>query len=82
MDRFGVDAYCPTETRVDTIAQPVRGGLDRKLVLSHDAGCHIDWFDDDFLRPAQPNWNFLHISHDVLPMMRGPGRHRRPDRTP
>jgi phosphotriesterase-related protein len=73
MDRFGVDAYCPTETRVDTIARLCAAGWTDRLVLSHDAGCHMDWFDDEFLRAAQPNWNFLHISHDVLPMMRSRG---------
>jgi phosphotriesterase-related protein len=73
MDRFGVDAYCPTETRVDTIARLCEAGWTERLVLSHDAGCHMDWFDDDFLRAAQPNWNFLHISRDVLPIMRSRG---------
>ena len=33
----------------------------------------IYWFDDDFLRQAQPNWNFLHISNDVLPALRARG---------
>ena len=48
----------------------VRERLGRRMVLSHDAACHMDWFDDDFLRRAQPNWHFLHISNDVLPAMR------------
>ncbi len=73
MDRFGVDAYCPTETRVDTILRLVEAGWADRLVLSHDAGCHMDWFDDEFLAQAQPNWNFMHISRDVLPMMRSRG---------
>jgi phosphotriesterase-related protein len=30
----------------------------------------MDWFDDEFLAQVQPNWNFMHISRDVLPMMR------------
>ena len=73
MDRFGVDAYCTTEKRVETVARLCEGGWAQAMVLSHDAGCHMDWFDDDFLRAAQPNWNFLHISHDVLPLMRSRG---------
>jgi len=73
MDRFGVDAYCPTETRVDTILRLCEAGWTERLVLSHDAGCHMDWFDDEFLAQAQPNWNFMHISRDVLPMMRSRG---------
>jgi len=73
MDRFGVDAYCPTEKRVETVARLCESGWANAMVLSHDAGCHMDWFDDDFLRQAQPNWHFLHISHDVLPAMRAHG---------
>jgi phosphotriesterase-related protein len=73
MDRFGVDVYCPTETRIDTVARLCEGGWTDRLVLSHDAGCHMDWFDDEFLAQVQPNWNFMHISRDVLPMMRARG---------
>jgi len=73
MDRFGVDAYCPTPERVETVAHLCDEGFAPAMVLSHDAGCHMDWFDDDFLQAAQPNWNFLHISRDVLPAMRQRG---------
>jgi len=73
MDRFGVDAYCSMENRIETVARLCEGGWSKSMVLSHDAGCHMDWFDDDFLRQAQPNWNFLHISNDVLPSMRERG---------
>jgi phosphotriesterase-related protein len=73
MDRFGVDAYCPTEQRVETIARLCEAGWSDHMVVSHDAGCHLDWFDDEFLAAAQPNWNFMHISRDVLPMMRARG---------
>jgi phosphotriesterase-related protein len=73
MDRFGVDAYCPTPQRVATVARLCEAGWAPSMVLSHDAGCHMDWFDDDFLHAAQPNWNFLHISRDVLPALRARG---------
>jgi phosphotriesterase-related protein len=69
MDRFGVDAYCQTAARVDTILALCQRGLTDRIVLSHDTACHMDWFDEDFLARAQPNWNFLHISRDVLPML-------------
>ncbi len=73
MDRFGVDAYCTTEKRVETVATLCAADWASRLVLSHDAGCHMDWFDDDFLVKVQPNWNFLHISRDVLPALRDRG---------
>jgi phosphotriesterase-related protein len=79
MDRFGVDAYCPTEKRVETVARLCEAGWTDHMVLSHDAGCHMDWFDDDFLQQVQPNWNFLHISQRRPAHDAGPGRQRGPD---
>lgn len=73
MDRFGVDAYCSTEKRVDTVTRLCERGWAAKMVLSHDAACHIDWFDPALLAAAVPNWHFLHISHDVLPALRQRG---------
>jgi phosphotriesterase-related protein len=73
MDRFGVDAYCPTAQRVDTVASMCERGFSDQLVLSHDAACHMDWFDEEFIASVQPNWNFLHISRDVVPMLRDRG---------
>ena len=73
MDRFGVEALCPTAERVETVARLCEAGWSEKLVLSHDAGCHMDWFDEEFLHQVQPNWNFLHISRDVLPALRDRG---------
>jgi phosphotriesterase-related protein len=51
-----------------------RGYADR-MVLSHDAGCYFDWFgpDPEVLAAAAPNWNFRHISDDVLPTLREQG---------
>jgi len=73
MDRFGVDAYCPTAARVETVAAMCERGHSAQMVLSHDAACHIDWFDPVMLSAVQPNWHFLHISRDVLPMLREAG---------
>ena len=76
MDRFGIDAYLPTEQRVQAIAELCRRGYANRLVLSHDASCYIDWLEpmDDALRARLwPNWHYLHISRDVLPMLRSRG---------
>lgn len=72
MDRFGIDFFCPTPQRADTVAALCRRGWAERMVLSHDASCHIDWFDPPLLA-SQPNWHFLHISHDVIPMLRERG---------
>ncbi|ODR11213.1 phosphotriesterase [Mycolicibacillus koreensis] len=73
MDRFGVDMLCPFEDRVNTVAEMVRLGYAEKLVLSHDASCFIDWFTEEGRTAALPNWNFTHISDDVLPALRERG---------
>ena len=73
MDRFGVDVYCPTRQRVETVARLCERGWAQQIVLSHDTSCHIDWFDPVQLAAAAPNWHFLHISRDVLPALRAHG---------
>src|SRR3954447_17026006 len=77
MDRFGLDIYNPTEARVDTIVALAERGYADRMVLAHDASCFIDYFPDPAARAAfqqvQPNWNFTHISTDVLPALRDRG---------
>ena len=75
MDRFGIDAFNPTADRVRTIVALCERGYADRMVLSHDASCYIDWFgpDPEVLAAAAPNWNFRHISDDVLPALREQG---------
>lgn len=76
MDRFGLDMYNPTDQRVATIASLAQQGYADRMVLAHDASCFIDWFGADLeqtLAAAAPNWNFTHISDDVLPALREVG---------
>ena len=76
MDRFGIDLYATTDTRVATIAALAGRGYADRMVLSHDASCFIDWFapDPNGLRDAVlPNWHYEHISNDVLPALRERG---------
>ena len=70
MDRFGLDVLLPNEQRVATVAELCKRGYAEKLVLSHDASCFIDWFDEDAKAAAVPDWNFIHISDNVLPALR------------
>jgi phosphotriesterase-related protein len=73
MDRFGIDLFLPFEQRVATVATLCERGHADRMVLSHDASCHMDWFDEALVRAAAPNWNFLHITRDVLPALRERG---------
>src|SRR5215469_178020 len=69
MDRFGLDVLLPFEQRVNTIAELIRRGYADRLVLSQDASCHIDWFAADARAAAAPNWNYTHVSDDVIPAL-------------
>jgi phosphotriesterase-related protein len=73
MDRFGVDIFCPTPQRVDTVATLCQEGRAGQMVLSHDASCHFDWYEPELVAAAGPNWHYLHISRDVLPALRERG---------
>ncbi|GAA3763500.1 phosphotriesterase-related protein [Spinactinospora alkalitolerans] len=76
-DRFGVDTINPTERRVATIAALAEQGYADRIVLSHDAWCYADLFAGEetmaLVRQVLPNWNYLHISDDVLPALRAAG---------
>jgi phosphotriesterase-related protein len=73
MDRFGLDAMLPFEDRVATVAALCERGHADRMVLSHDAACFIDLIPKGTIESAMPNWNFLHISRDVVPALRGRG---------
>ena len=73
MDRFGVDVYLTTDKRVAVIAKLCEQGHAAQMVLSHDASCYFDWFPQEAMRQAVPNWHFKHISEDILPALRSSG---------
>ncbi len=73
MDRFGINVILPFEERVGIVTEMCRRGHHDKMVLSHDAACHMDWFGDGILEVVAPQWNYLHILQDVLPALRERG---------
>jgi phosphotriesterase-related protein len=73
MDRFGIDVLLSFEDRVDTVARLCERGHADRMVLSHDASCHNDWLGDEIVAEALPQWNYLHISHDVIPALEDRG---------
>lgn len=74
MDRFGIDGYLTTDRRVAVVAELCRRGHADHLLLSHDASCYLDWIPGEVdTSVTMPNWHYLHISHDVLPMLREAG---------
>ena len=73
MDRFGVDNILSFDDRVDVVARMCERGHAGKMVLAHDASCHIDWLPEAELPIVLPNWHYLHIHNDVLPALRARG---------
>ena len=73
MDRFGIDNILGFEDRVETVATMCARGHADKMVLAHDASCHIDWLPEAALPFILPNWHYLHIHQDVLPALRRRG---------
>ena len=73
MDRFGIDTILPLKSRVDAVAHLCLKGYAGQMVLSQDAACYIDWFQDESLATAVPNWNYFHILNDVVPALRERG---------
>ena len=43
------------------------------MVLSHDANCWTDMLSEDAKRRTRPQWNYNHISDDILPALRKAG---------
>jgi phosphotriesterase-related protein len=72
MDRFGLDMLLPFEQRVETVAELCSRGYVERLVLSHDASCHTDWFPHE-LMDQSGRWHFTHIHDEVLPALRERG---------
>jgi phosphotriesterase-related protein len=72
MDRFGLNMLLPFDQRVDTVAALCERGYADRMVLSHDASCHTDWFPHEVIDPAG-HWHFRHIHDDVLPALRERG---------
>lgn len=73
MDRFGLALLCSFEDRVNTVVELARRGYAEKMVISHDAACFIDWFEEGAKAATVPDWNFTHICDAVLPALRERG---------
>jgi phosphotriesterase-related protein len=73
MDRFGIDTILPLKSRVAVVAHLCRKGYAGQMVLSQDAACYMDWFQDESLVASVPNWNYFHILNHVVPALRERG---------
>ena len=70
-DHFGIGIFSMAERIESVKALCDRGHADR-IVLSHDAMCHVDWFPPS-MASAWKDWRWTYIPEDVLPEMRRSG---------
>ena len=70
-DHFGIGTFTLAE-RVESVRVLCERGYADRIVLSHDAMCHVDWFPPS-LAGAWKEWRWTHIPEDVLPEMRRAG---------
>jgi len=73
MDRFGIDTILAFEDRVNTVAAMCERGHAKRMVLSHDANCFMDWLPEQAVSAMLPNWHYLHIHNDVIPALKKRG---------
>lgn len=69
MDRFGLEAYLPTDKRVQTVATLCEKGYAGQMVISHDSCSFQDFFDGEYIEKFAPNWCYEHVPRDVLPAL-------------
>ncbi len=74
-DRFGIETICSDKMRMASLIGLLSVGFDR-IMMSHDA-LHCWRGRDtgvlDGMMKGSPNWNFAHISRNILPAMRKAG---------
>jgi len=70
-DHFGIGTI-PLDQRVESVRLLCERGFADRIVLSHDAMCHVDWFPPE-VAAAWKDWRWTHIPDDVLPAMRRAG---------
>ncbi|MBV8462073.1 MAG: phosphotriesterase [Acidimicrobiales bacterium] len=70
-DHFGIGTI-PLAERVESVRLLCARGHADRIVLSHDAMCHCDWFPPT-VSGMWKDWRWTHIPDDVLPAMRDAG---------
>jgi phosphotriesterase-related protein len=66
-DHFGIAMFSLAQ-RVESVRVLVERGHADRIVLSHDAMCHVDWFPPG-MADSWKEWRWTHIPDDVLPAM-------------
>lgn len=68
-DRFGMVTFAPDELRCSTLAELVRAGHLKQLLISQDNASHIDYLTEAQRARLYPDWGYTHIIDRILPRL-------------
>jgi phosphotriesterase-related protein len=72
-DRCGLKIAFPLEDQTEALTELCRRGYAGQIVLSHDRHCTSDWFAEEGVVAALPEWNYQYIQGSLLPALRENG---------
>lgn len=67
LDRFGLDVLLPYPDRLATLRELLERGYADRIVLSQDAFCFSDWFDEAKRQEVAPEWDLFQVTGRVIP---------------
>jgi len=72
-DRCGLDVVVPLEDQIETLAELVRRGYADRVMVSQDKASFMDWFHNEELAVATPNWKYTYIKSGLIPALQERG---------
>lgn len=73
LDRFGIEFMLSDELRMQTVIELCKRGYEKQLILSHDYCSTLDWAPDRYFNKILPNWNYWHLSKNIIPALKEKG---------
>lgn len=68
-DRCGLKFHEPLEDQQATLVELCKRGYAGQIVLSHDRHCTSDWFAEEGVVAALPEWNYGFIQGSLIPAL-------------
>jgi phosphotriesterase-related protein len=68
-DRCGLKIDQPLEDQQETLVELCKRGYAGQIVLSHDRHCTSDWFPEDGVVAALPEWNHGFVQGSLIPAL-------------
>ncbi|MFB7160368.1 phosphotriesterase [Lysinibacillus sp. NPDC056232] len=72
MDRFG-QGPLPAAKRNEVLLQLLKEGLEKRIFLSQDYCCNIDWYTQESIDEIIPGWSIRFLIDEILPQLRKEG---------